>query len=176
MSVAETERLVLRPFALEDAPAFMELTNSPQVRRYTGVEPYDSVEEAEAMIEELLARYDRDGFGRWVVQRRSDGEFLGWCGLRPVEREDVDLGFWILPRHWNRGYATEAARASVDLAFGKLDLPYLLGRAVAANVASMTVLGKLGFQPWLMTSGHRYDDVRYSILSRSDAPVADVSA
>jgi RimJ/RimL family protein N-acetyltransferase len=173
--VATTERLALRRFTLDDAPAFMELTNEPEVRRYTGAEPYASVTEAEAMIETLLERYKRDGFGRWVVERRADGEFLGWCGLRPVEREGVDLGFWILPRHWNQGYATEAAVASVALAFGEFDLPYLLGRAVAANVASMTVLGRLGFEPWLKTKGHGYDDVRYSILRRQDAPSPDPS-
>ena len=174
MIVATTDRLTLRQFTREDAHAFMELTNAPEVRRYTGAKPYASVEEAAAMIDTLLSRYHRDGFGRWVVERRSDEKFMGWCGLRPVEREGVDLGFWILPRHWSQGYATEAATASVDLAFGELDLPYLLGRAVAANVASMTVLGKLGFEPWLKTSGHGYDDVRYSILRRPDAPVADV--
>ena len=175
MSVATTKRLTLRRFTLEDAPAFMELTNEPEVRRYTGVQPYASVTEAESMIDTLLERYERDRFGRWVVERRSDGEFLGWCGLRPVEREGVDLGFWILPRHWNQGYATEAALASVGLGFGEYDLPYLLGRAVAANVASMTVLGKLGFEPWLRTSGHGYDDVRYTILRRPDAPQTDQS-
>jgi RimJ/RimL family protein N-acetyltransferase len=176
MIVAETPRLVLRTFTPADAPAFMELTNEPAIRRYTGVEPYASVDEASQKIDELLARYERDGFGRWVVERRADGEFLGWCGLRPVEREGIDLGFWILPRHWNQGFATEAARGSVDLAFGELGLPYLLGRAVAKNLASRAVLAKLGFEPWLKTTGHGYDDVRYTILRRPDAPVADVSA
>lgn len=176
MIVAETPRLTLRTFTPTDAPAFMELTNEPEVRRYTGVEPYASMDEASAMIDELRARYERDGFGRWVVERRSDGEFLGWCGLRPVDREGVDLGFWILPRHWNQGYATEAAIASVELAFESFGLPYLLGRYVAENAASGAVLAKLGFEPWLKTTGHGYDDVRYTILRRPDAPVADVSA
>lgn len=173
MIVATTDRLLLRTFTPEDAPAFMELTNEPEVRRYTGVEPYASVSEAAAMIDTLLERYERDGFGRWVVERRSDQVFLGWCGLRALEREGVDLGFWILPRHWRNGYATEAAIASASLAFGRYRLPYLLGRYVAENVASGTVLAKLGFAPWLRTSGHGYDDVRYTILPSPALPVAD---
>jgi RimJ/RimL family protein N-acetyltransferase len=104
--VAATDRLTLRRLTLGDGPAFMELTNEPEVRRYTGADPYASVVEAERMIGELLARYERDDFGRWAVIRREDGEFLGWCGLRPIEREGVDLGFWIHPRHWNQGATT----------------------------------------------------------------------
>jgi RimJ/RimL family protein N-acetyltransferase len=173
--VAETERLILRRMTLDDAPAFMELTNRPEVRRYTGVDPYECVDEARQMIEVLLQRYERDDFGRWAVERKSDGEYLGWCGLRPVQREGVDLGFWIHPRHWNQGYATEAAVASVALAFGRHGLPYLLGRYVAENAASGTVLAKLGFEAWLRTTGHGFDDVRYTILRRPDAAVADPS-
>lgn len=61
----------------------------------------------------------------------------------------------------------------MDVAFDEYELPYLLGRAVALNVASIAVLEHLGFEPWLKTSGHGFDDVRYLILRRPDLPVAD---
>ena len=61
----------------------------------------------------------------------------------------------------------------MELGFGEYALPFLLGRAVRENVASITLLEKLGFEPWLKTTGHGFDDLRYSILRRPDSPVAN---
>lgn len=173
-TVATTERLRLRHVEPGDATSFLELSRDPEVLRYTGTESMASIEEARTLVDELIARYDRHGFGRWAVESRDTGELLGWSGLRAIEGEGVDLGFWFLRRHWGRGYATESARAAIGLAFGTFDLPWLLGRAVTDNVASCRALARLGFEPWRRTSGWGYDEIQYSVLRRPDAPVADI--
>jgi len=171
--IATTDRLHLRRLELSDADSFMMLNNDPEVVRYTGDGPFESLAAADSVLREMHDRYERDGFGRWAVIRNSDDAFLGWSGLRPIPREGVDLGFRLHREYWGHGYATEAAQAAVEVAFGDYRLPYLLGRAVALNVASVAVLEKLGFEPWLKTSGHGFDDVRYSILRRPNLPIAD---
>jgi ribosomal-protein-alanine N-acetyltransferase len=171
--IATTDRIHLRRLELSDAASFMDLNADPEVVRYTGDDPFESIAAAETALSDLYRRYERHGFGRWAIIRNSDNSFLGWSGLRPVPREGVDLGFRLGREYWGQGYATEAARACVELAFGEYRLPYLLGRAVALNVASIAVLEKLGFEPWLKTSGHGFDDVRYSILRSPGIPVAD---
>lgn len=173
--VAETPRLRLRRVVPADAPGFFELSRDPEVLRYTGQLPMQEFAEAEALVSELIERYARSGYGRWVVERREDGEFLGWCGLRLLEGEGVDLGYWLLPRHWGQGYAKESAHASVALGFGTYRLPFLIGRAVAENMASCTVLERLGFEPWYRLADWGYDDVRYTVLRRPDAPTVDAS-
>jgi RimJ/RimL family protein N-acetyltransferase len=172
-AVAITDRLTLRRLELSDAASLMELNSDPEVLRFTGEKQFNSVDDAEALVAELGTRYENHGFGRWAVMRQSDDRFLGWCGLRRIPREGVDLGFRLHRDCWGQGYATEAARACVELAFGEYALPFLLGRAVKENHASIAILKKLRFEPWLKTSGHGFNDVRYSILRSGDLPAAN---
>ncbi len=146
--ILTTERLLLYEFSAADAPGFYAMNADPEVLRYTGDGPFESVAEAEAFI----ARYDayqRHGYGRWTVRRRSDNEYLGFCGLKyDPEPDEVDLGFRLRRRVWGQGYATEAARACVDFAFEKLGIQRLVGRARRENIASIRVLEKTGFVYW----------------------------
>lgn len=142
--VAETERLELREFSTEDAEGFYRLNADPEVLRYTGDEPFADVEAARA----FLAAYDnytRDGFGRWSVYVKETGEYIGFCGLsyRP-ESGEVDVGFRIRRDCWGKGYATEAARAALEIGFNRYGLTRIVGRAMRDNVASHRVLLKLG--------------------------------
>jgi|GEM_PF-539498 len=173
MIVATTRRLVLRRLELTDAESFLRLNSDLEVLRHVDDGPFASIDDARELLEQMQKRYARDDFGRWAVIRRDDDGFLGWCGLRPVEQEGVDLGYRLLREHWGQGYATEAAVESVRVGFEEYSLPYLLGRAAAANNASLAILKKLGFQPWLIKPQHGVDDVHHSILPRPNAPTAD---
>lgn len=148
----ETSRLRLRDFAPAlDAPTFFDLNLDPAVTRYTGDGPFASVAAAEAVFTERLARYAREGMGRWVVEARATGDVLGWCGLRrpstPADGPDVDLGYRFFQRHWGQGYATEASRACLAHGFGSLALPRIIVRIDPANATSLGVARKLGFRP-----------------------------
>ncbi len=141
----ETPRLLLRPFLPEDAPGLLELNNDPEVQRFTGDPPFPSLEAARRFVLEY-PEYRRTGYGRWAVLQKTDGAFLGWCGLKLNEEEEVDLGFRFLRRYRGRGYATEAAAACLDYGFRTLNLPEIVGRAMTENVASIRVLEKIGLQ------------------------------
>ncbi|MEI9913064.1 MAG: GNAT family N-acetyltransferase [Bacteroidota bacterium] len=82
--------------------------------------------------------------GRCIKQ---DLEFIGWCGLkyRP-EQNEVDLGYRFKQSSWGKGYATEAAFASIKYGFEKLNLSRIIGRAVPGNTGSLKVLEKCGMQ------------------------------
>lgn len=173
MTLAVTERLLLRHLQAGDASDLMELNADPAVLEHVGDGALASLDEAEALLDELLERYRQWGYGRWAVVRRDDAAFLGWCGLRMIEREGVDLGFRFFREHWGQGYATEAARASIQLAFEEYRLPYLLGRAAAANSRSHRVLEKLGFEPWHIRAETGATRVHYSILPAPGLPKPD---
>lgn len=165
MLPSPTPRLRFREMNADDAHHAYELNSDPEVVRYTGDAPFASVEAAA----EFLAAYDhyqKYGFGRWAVERISDGQWLGWCGLKYTpDLDEHDLGFRLHRRHWGQGYATEAALACLECGFRDLGLQIIVGRAMAANLASIRVLEKVG-----MTQVGPYDfDGHPGVLYRIDA-------
>lgn len=145
--ITETSRLLFRRFLLEDAAAFFQLNADPEVIRYTGDPPFESVQAAHKFIEQYTAYADW-GFGRWAVLEKASGEFIGFCGLSKNEQGDVDLGYRFMRSVWGRGYATESARVSLKLGFESFRLPYIVGRTAIANTASIRVLEKIGMSYW----------------------------
>lgn len=142
----ETERLLLRPFILEDAQDFYDLNADPEVTKYTGDGAFENVEAAANFIRNYHP-YTTEGMGRWAVLRKEDDAYLGWCGLRFVpELENVDLGYRFFKKYWGQGYATESSRACLEYGFNDLNLRTILARAMQANVGSIRVMEKLGMQ------------------------------
>lgn len=141
----ETPRLLLRNKTPEDAPFFLELNSDPEVTKYTGDGAFRNLEEAEAIVCYVMAQYENNGYGRWLVSLKETGEPLGWCGLKYHDDSgDTDLGYRFMKRHWGKGYATEAGSACLDYGFSQLGLKRIIGRADTANLASIQVLKKLG--------------------------------
>ena len=149
----ETERLVLRDWREEDWPRFWELTNTPAVMRWLG----DEADEAtKTGARQRLEDYRRDhGHTFWVCERREDGghlagEMLGFCGLKRsnVEGESVfgmmEVGWRLREDAWGRGYAKEAAIASLDLAFDRFGADEVVALTVAGNSPSWGLMERLG--------------------------------
>lgn len=152
MHTLTTPRLLLRPFVAADALGILALDSDPEVRRYVPGPLLTALEEAAGVVDYIRAQYARNGIGRWAVERRADGAFLGWCGLKLVDDHVTngrthyhDLGYRLLRRHWGQGYASEAAEASLRYGFGVMKLPVLHATVMQANLASRRVVEKLGF-------------------------------
>jgi RimJ/RimL family protein N-acetyltransferase len=145
-TILETERLWLREYVPEDAVAVFELGSDPVVHRYTGDACLTSIEQARTMLcERPIADYRQHGFGRWAVVLKGSARVVGMAGLKFLpERQEVDLGYRLLPEYWGRGLATEASRASVWYGLDTLRLPRILGLVHPANVRSIRVLMKCG--------------------------------
>jgi RimJ/RimL family protein N-acetyltransferase len=141
--VAQTERLILREFGDVDARELQALNNDSAVMRYTGDEPFKDYFDALAFVQ-AYDEYASNGFGRWAVMVRDTGEFAGFCGLSRKQGKDVDLEFRFHRRFWDRGIATEAAVAALKIGFENYRLPEITGRALRENLASISVLQKLG--------------------------------
>ena len=143
----ETERLVLRPFAEDDAEAAFRWFGDPEVMRFIPTGADQSVEETRRRLARYREHQARHGFSKWIVRERTSGEAVGDSGLlRLEEPERVDLGFRFARPWWGRGFATEAARAWVHAAFADFGLDRLTAFAHPANVPSLKVLEKVGFR------------------------------
>jgi len=164
MQITTTPRLYLRELTPNDAQNFYDLNLDPDVLQYTGDSIFRSVEDARVFLLNY-GEYKSRGFGRWAVIRKEDEAFLGWCGLKYSEETDeYDVGFRFFKKYWNHGYATEAAKASLELGFNRFNLPVIIGRAMIANTGSVKVLEKIGLTYHELFDFDGEDGVIYRIL------------
>ena len=164
--VIETSRLLLRTFTLGDAQLIYDLNSDPEVTRFT-YDPVWNLEHAHEILEKkILPQYALYNHGRWAVHIKPNHEFIGWSGLkyRP-ELEEVDLGYRFMKQFWGRGYATEAAYASIKYGFENLNLAIITGRAEPANIASCKVLERCGMQYIGMQQVDGYDLRTYQMIN-----------
>ena len=99
-----------------------------------------------------IAGYQRDfGHTFWIVERKADGEMLGFCGLKRVNcarraliRASMEIGWRLRESAWGQGIAKEAAIASLDLAFGRFAAPHVVALTVAGNRGSWGLMERLG--------------------------------
>ena len=141
--ILQTERLLLRGWKEADLDPFARMMADPEVTRFIGgVQPRSSVWRAIAMYAGL---WMLRGYGLWVVERKSDGAFLGRVGLwQPESWPGVELA-WSLDRpYWGNGYATEAAKAALDYGFMHLAVLKLVSLIDPENAPSQRVAMRLG--------------------------------
>ena len=144
--ILETNRLLLRELTPIDAENFYNLNLNPIVIKYTGNSAFKNVEEAKEFLENYQD-YNQNGYGRWAVIHKETNKFIGWCGLKFGEMEnETDIGFRFFEEEWNKGYATESAKACLNYGFEQLNLKRIIGRAMKENVASIKVLEKIGLE------------------------------
>ena len=142
----ETARLFGRRIQPDDFQLLCKLLQNPQVAATLGgVRSDDEVHEFLAKNLEQWARY---GYGRWVWHSKADGRFVGRGGLLNIEldsHQEVEVGYALVPAFWQQGLATEIARASIDVAFNKLEMSNLVCFTEPTNSASRRVMEKAGF-------------------------------
>lgn len=163
--IMETSRLILREFTVDDTYDIYALNADPEVIRYTGDPPFETVESARDFLNNYMD-YENNGFGRWAVIRKDSNTFLGWCGLKLNEQNLIDLGFRFFSREWNKGYATEAARACLEYGFLKLNLKEIIGRVAQENKGSIKVLEKLSMEYWKNDSCKGIENSLYYKISK----------
>jgi RimJ/RimL family protein N-acetyltransferase len=143
----ETERLILRPTELEDAVLVLELLNTPKWLKFIGDRNVKSLEEAQEYIKNrMLPQLERLGYSNYTLVTKSDGTPIGTCGLYDRDGlEGIDIGFALLPQFEGQGYGFEAAKRIKAAAFEDFGIDQLQGITSQENIASQTLLKKLGF-------------------------------
>jgi len=143
-----TERLVLRPFVPTDAAEVQRLAGAREIAANTLTIPHpypDGV--AEAWIASHAPAHAEGKLAVFAVTQRHDGALVGAIGLDITTADRrAELGYWVGVPWWNRGYATEGARAVVGYGFGVLGLHRIMARHFLTNPSSGRVLEKLAMQ------------------------------
>ncbi len=143
--IFETPRLLLRRFTEADAPLILELNSDPEVVKYVHEPTLKTTEQAGQILKDIILPQYENNLGRWAIHIKDNAEFIGWCGLkyRP-ERDEIDLGYRLMQKAWGKGYATEAARQTLEYGLTVLKLPVISACAHVENLASISVLEKIG--------------------------------
>ncbi|MCP3474421.1 GNAT family N-acetyltransferase [Bradyrhizobium sp. CCGUVB1N3] len=147
--VIDTERLILRPLALSDAPAIQRhFDNWNIIRHLAAVVPWPyPADGAETFVRQQLEKVSAgEEIYLWVlVPRGGDGEAIGIIHFRPrADGRKGNRGFWLAEPYWNRGLMTEAITAVNDFAFRTLGLDHFFVCNAVSNAASRRVKRKTG--------------------------------
>jgi len=144
----ETERLVMRDWQEGDGDRFYEAMNTPGVMQWLGGVQDRATWNA---AYERLQSYKRDfGHTFWLLERKDDGELVGFCGLKRINYEDapnkgdVEIGWRLRESAWGKGYAKEAAIAALNLAFDHWGYDEVVAVTVGPNEPSWGLMLRLG--------------------------------
>ncbi|GAA4748793.1 GNAT family N-acetyltransferase [Amnibacterium soli] len=142
-----TPRLVLRHWREEDRDPWAELGADPEVMQH--FPKTLTREESDAFVDWAGAALEERGWGLWAVEERETGRFLGFTGLNEPGFEAhftpaVEIGWRLRRDAWGSGFATEAARGVLTVAFDDLELPELVSFTAVPNERSQAVMRRIG--------------------------------
>ncbi len=141
----QTRRLTLRPFALDDTALAARILRNPRVVFWRKKRmPVNDIRKGVKRSVDKLNPY---GLGWWLLFEKDSDELVGSIMLQPLANTfHIEIGYHLLPAHWGKGYATEAARLILSFGFQALGLRHIHAVVLARNRPSLGVIGKLGFE------------------------------
>jgi len=147
MIYIETPRLLLRDWTLKDIEPFARLNSDSHVMKYFLKSL--TKEESKEFLRRIKAEFSEYGYGLYAVERKDNGEFLGFTGFHNITFDvdfapGVEIGWRIIHEAWNKGYVTEAAIECLEYAKRNLVLDEIYSFTSALNKASERVMQKIG--------------------------------
>ena len=153
----ETDRLFLRQWLAQDRQPFAELNADPEVMKYFPA-PLTRAE-SDLLADRCQKLIEERGWGLWAVENKADSRFIGFVGLH-IPTADlpfnpcVEIGWRLSQSVWGRGYATEAAKATLRAGFEILKFPEIVSFTTVSNFRSRAVMERLGMTPDASTFEH----------------------
>jgi RimJ/RimL family protein N-acetyltransferase len=162
--IIETARLMLSPWREDDRDELAAMVADP--RTMVDYPAPQTRAESDVRFERYRRTYDRVGYSRWCLRLRDTGEFVGYCGNQPLEPdhpigEGPEIGWRVRRIHWNKGYASEAARASLADGFSRCGMTHVYSYTTTDNARSEAVMRRIGLErltakDFTHTNGDRY--------------------
>jgi len=159
----ETPRLILREWRMEDHVTFIALNSDKEVMEFFPA--IKTADETKEQIKRISSHMEQYGYGFFAVERKDNGEFIGFTGLTHPGFEAeftpcVEIGWRLSKQNWGQGFATEAAMACLKFGFQELGLNEIYSFTSVHNLRSEQVMKKIGmikegyFEHPLMDDGH----------------------
>ncbi|HEX8352628.1 MAG TPA: GNAT family N-acetyltransferase [Pyrinomonadaceae bacterium] len=144
----ETERLLMRPYTSEDADEQLRIISDPEFLRHMGPKFRPTRDHVLVGIGRFIEHWYQFGYGAWALGLKGEeGRLVGYCGLRHLlPTDEVELFYGCDRAYWGRGLVTEAARASLRYAFGRMGLARVMAVTDKENRGSRRVMEKCGMR------------------------------
>lgn len=146
--VLETKRLILKEITYEDVKEVFEIRASEDVMRYFGKDALKSIKEAEELINLTAEGFNNKEGIRWGITLKGSDKIIGsggiWRILKPHLRGEI--GYELSPEHWQKGIMSEAISEMIRFGFDKMNLHTIEANLDPANIASIKLLEKTGFE------------------------------
>lgn len=160
----ETDRLVLRPWNKDDLLPFSLMNSDKEVMKY--MPKCLSYDETVQFYDRISCEHETFGYGLYALELKSTGSFIGYTGFHNFDFDTefspgVEIGWRLAKEYWDRGYATEAARACIDYARQRKLFDKIYSFTVISNRRSERVMQKIGmehhgfFAHPLLPEGHK---------------------
>ncbi|WP_417884514.1 GNAT family N-acetyltransferase [Vibrio rumoiensis] len=156
VQVCETERLILRRLSLADVPALTEILSDSEVMKHSVNGVYDE-SATRKFVKWCLSCYESHGVGPWALIDKKASVLIGFCSAGPemVDGvEEINLGYRLARRYWNKGLASEAARAVLNYVFGKKLFNSVVVIIEPEHLASLKVAENAGFSKFALLEFH----------------------
>lgn len=181
----ETDRLILRTWQENDILPFSEINKDKDVMEY--LPKCLSLEETEQFYNRIVSEHRTFGYGLYAVETKNDGRFIGYVGFHHFDFDadfspGIEIGWRLAKEHWNRGYATEAAKACIDYARRNHLFNEIYSFTTVCNHRSERVMQKIGmerlglFSHPALPKGHRLEPhvlYKLELLNHSDKKPLD---
>jgi RimJ/RimL family protein N-acetyltransferase len=172
----QTERLIMRRWQESDKEPFAALNGDPETMQY-----FPSTLDrpaSDALLARLEELFEEQGFGLWALEIADTGEFIGFTGLNPMPAGipgagGMEVGWRLARQAWHHGYATEAARAALGVAFEGIGLPEIWSMTSVQNEPSQAVMRRLGLTRYAYFEHPRIPEgnpLRQSVVYRLARP------
>lgn len=144
--ILESDRVVLRQFVATDIENVFKGLSHPEIIKYYGVS-FDTLEATQEQMTWFGDLEKNENGIWWAVCSKEDGAFLGAGGLNDLSKEHgkAEIGFWLLPESWGKGYMTESMPLIVNHAFNEIGLHRIEGFVETKNTNCKKALAKLQF-------------------------------
>jgi ribosomal-protein-alanine N-acetyltransferase len=156
----ETERLSLQPWEEAHYPLLVELASDPRVVRHIALGERWQASFAREVSDRQRRHWVEYGFGWRAVVEKASAEAIGFSALNflgdgavGLAADELEIGWWLRPSAWGRGFAVESGRATLTETFGTLGAPSVVARIQPSNQASVRVANALGLRREDSTTG-----------------------
>jgi RimJ/RimL family protein N-acetyltransferase len=145
----ETARLTLSAWTEAERAPFVAMCADLEVMH--DYPAPDDAAAANARFDRYAAAQARDGFGKWALRTKSEGAFLGFCGVSPIwptlaPAPGLEIGWRMVRAAWGHGFATEAARAALADLFARTDAAEVISFTLPTNTRSLAVMSRVGLR------------------------------
>ena len=148
MPILETERLILRPMRVDDAPDMYDYAKNPDVARFLLWRPHPDITHTREYLEYLAGRYRLGMHYEWAIVLKETNRMIGTCGFAAIDcpHNVGEIGYVLHPDHHGKGLVPEAAARVLRFGFSVLGLHRIEARFMVGNNASCRVMEKLGMR------------------------------